>query len=240
MLYHNFHEYRSRFSSSVQAERNGLITIRISADNLTDVDGQLETAPGLTMFDDIWEKEFYQSVSSVSCASSDADRIRYVTASILQTDQSTKALKWNLRRRAALQHCVEKLLYPMFANEVRQKLIAEARTAALETVQQAVRKKMYRLLAHKGWRPPRADDGDEAAADDEELFSDSMRHHGASPPIGPRTLAITYSSEQYVFVRIIAHRRSLHYDHDTLRFSTNTELELSETLKKLSYNYAFI
>lgn len=104
-----------------------------------------------------------------------------------------------MRRRAALQHCVEQLLYPMFANEVRQKLIAEARTAALETVQLAVRKKMYRLLAHKGWRPPRADDGDEAAADDEELFSDSVRQHGASPPIGPRTLAITYSGEQYVW-----------------------------------------
>ena len=51
---------------------------------------------------------------------------------VLQDRQDEKSRAWNERRRDALKHCMERILYPMFAKELRDKLLDEARGHALK------------------------------------------------------------------------------------------------------------
>jgi transcription elongation factor SPT6 len=151
---------KDEFLKMVQAEKNNLLTISISPDEQQDKDDETRAiAP--TLFEDIWSMHYYMS-----------------------TDVSDVAQAWNERRRAALQQALHDILYPMFARELRDRLLAEARQGATRICCE----KIYNWLKVAPYPLP-------AAAQNEAVMP-GERHHGASAPIGCRVLGITYSSER--------------------------------------------
>jgi transcription elongation factor SPT6 len=149
------------FLKMVQAEKNNLLTITISPDKHHEKDDNDSGVSLPTLFEEIWSTHYYMS-----------------------TDVNDVAQEWNARRRAALQQALYGILYPMFASELRDRLLAEARQSATriccEKVNNWLKVAPYAL-------PMMA--GNEAAMPGD-------RSHGAGAPIGCRVLAITYATER--------------------------------------------
>lgn len=94
---------------------------------MRDPDDQQDTSNDtMTMFAEIWSRSLYASVCCFFALFISVQCIEH-----LQTGHSDRAQKWNERRKEALRHCMEKILYPTFAKELREKLLEEARQTAI-------------------------------------------------------------------------------------------------------------